>query len=272
MGATVVAVAALGVAVLVPRWLASTASGSDVVRIGDRVQGVGSIVVVDQAKPRLCIPGIGRLTPGEAPFCSSIGVDLLGLDLATLPGRRTVGATIFSPWVSVMGTWSEAGIEVNGVDAATAPGVGLPIASCPAPAGGWPAPATSRLADEEATQRLASEVSAHPETYSGYWSATAIDAAGQVLAVGTTGDVRAAEATLRNVFPYALCAVRVEFSASDLAGAAMRIAQAHPDWLAEIDRSAARVRIHVGLLDDATYSAISAYREAFADPVVRRAP
>ena len=271
LAAIVVAVAA--VAVIVAMTLARSGVGPAFVAVGDRVHGLGSIIVGKDGVTRLCLSGPTYLSSASAWYCSSIAVELAGLDLATLPGRETINGVVVSRWVSVSGTWTGSAIQVSGIETRPLPDGSTPAAvPCPAPSAGWAA-APNALLDEAATRRLGDETSAHTALYSGYWSGAASAPDGSdvsVVVVGTTGDVAAARTTLAGLYPYALCTVQVPFSADRLFSVDVALMQAHRDWQVETDIAADRVVAHLTLLDQAAATELARYPEAVVDALVAR--
>lgn len=218
----------------------SAAPASQVVRDGDRVTASGRVVQVPGSEPRFCAPesiaGVGY-APGQEPppqRCA-LGVDLVGVDLATLAERREKQGAVEGR-ATLTGTYDDGVLTVEQQSPPPPPQtVGPPFEAqdppCPDPEGGWPRDASILRgpgyepegdANMEAERpALDAHRAAHPEQY--------VDIAllrpfpdSVLLGVITPDEAAraAVEEALRPAYGERLCVVVSRFTTEQLAAAA----------------------------------------------------
>jgi hypothetical protein len=188
------------------------------------------------------------------------GFGCLGADLVPVAGAD---ALVWDrQFARVEGVWD--GEVIQAVDiVATAVPDRPAIASipCSPPVSGWPGNGTSEAA-ESAGQLLEEEVAGHPQKYVGLWSAASPSEAGDItraVVVGTVADVQTAVDELAAIYPFNLCVVRVEYSATDLQSALDELSATNSQWHLEIEPSADRVILTTTALDPAAAEAIAGF-------------
>ncbi len=129
---------------------------------------------------------------------------------------------------------------------------------------------------ERAVRDLQAEVGRNPDTYVGAWSGEIRDRAGQevdrAMVVGTVAEIESVAAELRSRFPYNLCIVRAEHSASDLQRAARALSAMDRPWELQLDPRIARVVVRVAAFGQPAAEAISPYASLVSvRPIVVRA-
>lgn len=241
--------------------------GQVVLGDGDRAVGEGYIVLeAGTTTPVLCDLEVGPLPAGAQITCSGPRVPLSGVELSELPEWSDVNGSWRSSRVEIVGSWRDGELFVDLVRPEAEPLIDNRV-PCEAPAEGWTRAADADAA-ESASRRLSEEVERHPSTYSGAW--TAFARGGQpVVVVGTVDDVNATRERLNTIYPYALCVVSVPYSRVDLVSAADDLSAASEDWRVAIDASVGRVRVRIGVVDEAAKRAIEPYGSiVLLDPLV----
>jgi hypothetical protein len=228
-------------------------SNSLIVAIGDTVVATGAIGIGSTGTVYLC-PGEFSSRGGALGCRGGQLVQVSGVDGRVWGGRS----------VTTRGTWTGEVVQVAEISPAepitpTAPG---PV-PCDPPAGGWPGNAPSDAA-EVAGHALEKEVRQHPEAYVGLWPAVAANASqgitdpvvitDRVVVVGTVDDVEAVRSRLARLYPFNLCVVPVEFSASELESVVGQLSAVDPSWLVEIEPRLDRVVVTTTALDAAGYA------------------
>lgn len=265
----VLIVGLIGVALVGRAW-SDERVGADVT-VGDRVEGAGSVIVSRPQVAQLCLPGFGRLVPGQTPTCSSVRVHLVELDPETLPGRQVVGDVIFSRWVSIIGSWNGEALVVESVEASDPPNETLEASPCRPAADPSQTDATP-LTIEDETGRIGDVVSTDPDLYAGYWSArdSTLDAsAPPVLVVATVGDPVVVRAGLKAATWLPLCVVHVMFSSRELLSWADELRLGHPDWSIDVNHRMNRVRVKLAVVTPEIRTELTELPAVFLDPLVR---
>ncbi|HWP63446.1 MAG TPA: hypothetical protein VNO86_08250 [Candidatus Binatia bacterium] len=212
---------------------------------------------------QLCVPGLTRLVDdGRPPTCSAVSTPLRGLSASSIPGWVSTDGSGYAVGVTVFGTWTGDGIEVERAVGAFAPATPAPI-ECQGPASG--PPASGDLREEAALAALYDEVFGNREVYGGYWRSSL----GHIV-VGVTGDPADREARVRQLYPYALCLVRVPNSLAALDATAAGLEGRVAPWQVVIDPATNRVRVRVLVVDEATAALAAGHEGQIAfDPLVR---
>ncbi len=233
------------------------------VQPGDRVAATGLVVGDVTGELRLCVPGLTRLVDdGRPPTCSSVSTPLRGLSTSSIPGWVSSDGSGYAVGVTVFGTWTGDGIEVERAVGAFAPATPEPI-ECQGPVSG--PPASGDLREEAALAALYDEVFGNREVYGGYWRSRL----GHIV-VGVAGDPADLEARVRQLYPYALCLVRVPNSLAVLDATAAGLEDRVASWQVVIDPATNRVRVTVLVVDEATAALAAGHEGQIAfDPLVR---
>jgi hypothetical protein len=241
---------------------------------GDDVMATGVVVVDGEGVARICdlFPVRGGNPSQEQPACSGIAVMVRGLEVRVLPGWAESGAIGFSDTVTIAGVWTGDAIE----DAAVVPPPDAqpqPELPCPTPEAGWPEPPSDEFEFEAALLRLGDALAAEPARFSAYWLSSADKGSDRVAVVGVVDSLQAAQTDLESVYPYPLCVAHVDYSASDLEQAALRIGQdlgSRPmgSWRVRVSWPLNHVSVRIPIVDDAIKQLLGKYPEATVDPLV----
>lgn len=264
--------------------------GDEVVRDGDRVVGQGFVVALPGRPVQLCTPSGGvrvDVYPEPVPEACPIAVTVTGLDLDRLSKRRERDGAVWGS-ARVEGVYRAGTLTVTRqedfVEPPRADVTAPDRMPCPEPAAGWPRQPDDMSA---ALARLNQAVNRNAAEYNGPWvlypygwhlQDRSNRKGTEVYAVGTVGDVAAAERALREVFPAEqLCVTRVTWSkaAMDAAASRLRSPQARrvgigtpfPDVLGD------RVVAEMSVLDQAASQFLAGVTEGrvVAEPVLRKA-
>jgi hypothetical protein len=228
-------------------------SDMDVVNPGDQVEAAGYLG--SQLGQRYLCPTKLMAIQG--------GLGCLGADLVPVTGAASGVAD--GQYAQVQGKWDGEAIEATSVIASAAPpfviGYTMP---CKAPAGGWPAIPDSEEA-EAAARALEREVAEHPDRYVGLWPAPITDAAGRITAravvVGTLEDEQSVAAELARIYPFNLCVIRSDFSASQLQPVLDRLLALDRRWQVMIEPAVGRVVVTTTVLDSSTAAVIAEFAD-----------
>jgi hypothetical protein len=189
-----------------------------VLRDGDTVQGTGRIVSVPGRPVRFCAPlpvaGIGNAKPTAPAYCD-YGIDLTGVDLDRLSGRREMSGAI-EGYATLRGVFEKG---VMAVRQQTAPAPEAPPAidtdavPCPAPVGGWPHGTPGGNFDFNPINEYGVD---HPGVI-GVTANLRASLDQTVAYVTTYTDPEPVFAALRTTYRDRLCVVRSRYSAADVA-------------------------------------------------------
>jgi hypothetical protein len=239
-----------------------------VVQNGDRVMAEG--FVVDNADtlmrydadstvlcPELLDAGVAGVT--GPPICKTYtAVRVRGVDLNSLGGEQQ-DPFVISDYARVVGTWSDDSITVVDAEEVKRPATSLNRSvPCSTPEGGWPGSDASTPSNDSLS-RLGDFVNAHPDTYSGAWTGDIIGD-GTAVVVGTIGSVASEAERLAKIYPYNLCVIHVNYSATDLEHLAQTLA-GQGFWQTYVDATVDRVIITTPVLDALTAQLLIPYSE-----------
>jgi hypothetical protein len=209
---------------------------------GARVQASGLVTIREGGGPYICVPGASLLMPNEPPGCTTVKIQVEGLDPATVPGWNSGG---YANNVTITGTLDGTDIRVDSTSPYDPPRAQTPAPPC-VPQGTWP-PTWTALDQESSSAALGSIIDAQSALYGGLW---ATDGTPGVLVVEIVQGASPA-VDPHTLYPAPLCVMSVANSAIDLKLDARRIQSAHPDWIVDMDTPSNRVRVTLPLIDQA---------------------
>jgi hypothetical protein len=240
-----------------------------VVQRSDRVRATGVVIATPGEVIKVCLGGADRLM-GDPPRCLPIGVEVRGIDTATLPGRSEVKGVVASGLVTVRGTWSGDAIEVDAI-APAAYDPWLADLPCPQPEAGWTFPA-ERGAFRDALTPLVAEINGHPDEFGSYWTIPPFnptnDSGTAVEVIETDVAPRDLQSRVEALFPYGACLVRGHFTDEQLAAVARALQKPDLTWIAGGGSLARRVAVQLTMLDAAAVAVFDQHPEAFPEPLV----
>jgi hypothetical protein len=209
---------------------------------GARVQASGLLSIQSGAStPYICLPGPSLLLPNKPPGCSTVKIQLDGLDEASVPGLSSNG---YADNMTITGTLQGTHIEVDGVRQHTLTTTQTPAAPCSPQARG-PEPTWTALEQESAAADVDSIVYGAPDQYGGVWST---DGTPSVFVVEVVQGASPA-VDFHALYPGPLCALSVANSLAVLNQVSAQIQNRKPDWINEIDTPSNRVRVTLPLID-----------------------
>lgn len=180
----------------------------------------GRIVSVPGWPVRFCAPAPSTLmliTPTPPPAYCESGVDVEGVDLDALQGRREAEGAV-EGYASLTGVWDGTTLVVTKQSAPNAdpgPPARPDTPPCPAPEGGWPQDPEQANMNMQPMQEYAGR---HPDE--AVLVAMLRPSRTQVLAYYlTTGDVDEAERALRPLYQVKLCVAKSRWTKKELQSA-----------------------------------------------------
>jgi hypothetical protein len=195
---------------------------------GVTVEGQGTLFRDPSGPIRLCAALASTLDlPTSRAGCDRVAVPTTGVDESWLVNTTTGGQAYSAP-VRVEGTFHLGTLAITRIVVAT-PDPPVPFAEppvpCDPPPGGWREGRGETGPDDwMGLNRLMEYVRARPERFGDIWEAhpdgtpsgPSYSPSRMVYAVGTTGDVAAALAELRPMYPGNLCVYPIRRSAAEL--------------------------------------------------------
>lgn len=233
----------------------STVPTLEIVSVGDRVSAYGHILARD-GDVELCP---GYVFAGFNPGCEAF-IRLNDVDERSLPGHD-LGDWWVTGHYTVEGTWLGDAIRVSSLELSREPDEPSTVkdAPCAEPEDGWP----GIWPNDGAVELLQEQINEHPDLYAGTWDGRILndDEIDTAKVVGTVGDVQASYGELSRIFPYNLCVVPVEFSATELSRASDSVKSAGDESLVTIDPSVDRVLVTAVVFDQPLAAAVTPYAE-----------
>jgi hypothetical protein len=237
---------------LATQWPAvDTSPYVNVVYPGDRVVATGALAA-HKGKLYLCPTQLLAITGGIG--CMGTGLVLVW------PTGDWDGTS-----ARVEGTWDGEAITATAMTAAPPPSrLSLPPIPCDPPAGGWPGLPTPEDG-ESAGLALEAEVNRHPDRYLGLWPAATTNAGGDVskraIVVGTVEDVSSVAAALRVIYPFNLCVVQSDFSATELQPVVDELDALNYPWVVDLEARVGRVEVWTTALSPAMAEALDRFSD-----------
>jgi hypothetical protein len=242
-----------------------------IVQRGDRVHATGVVIATPGETIKVCLAEADDLM-GDPPRCLPIGVQVRGVETATLPGRSEVKGVVASGLVTVRGTWTGDAIDVDAISPATYD-PWLADLPCPEPEAGWTYPA-DRGRFRDALAPLVAEINTHPGDFGSYWTIPPFnptnDAGPAVEIIETDVAPRDVQSRVGALFPFGACLVRGHFTDEELAAAAGALQKPDLTWIAGGGSLAHRVAVQLTMLDAAAVAVFDRYPEAFPEPLVAK--
>jgi hypothetical protein len=236
---------------------------------GQHAVGVGQLVARAGEPTRLCTgQDIIEASRGAQYRCSPDSVELRGVDVGSMAGAHLDSGALVVDSAVIRGVWDG---QVLAVESVGGESPALPLApelTCQAEVPGASPEGSQGLETEAAYGRLQSEVLGDPDVYGGEWVSSV--AGRQVMMVGTTESVAAAEERLRQVFPFALCVVPVMYPASELERIADALRSPDGTWQPEISVERNRVLVRIPVLDANAVGELARFPGAEALPLLVR--
>lgn len=241
---------------------------AQVVRDGDRVAAIGSLIQAPGQPVRLCRGNpMTQPNPAPAPTCSSWAFDVAESAIPdSVVWKQTDGVRHAEGSYRLSGVWRGGQIEEQSL--ALVPPAPQPTGydkwypggrfelPCDVPST-WPDEGFGSPRYPEAQDRISAEVRRHPERYSGLWVAYPKEASmigpdfgPYVVSVGTVGDPVAEQRRLSELFPYSLCVHKVDYSAQELNAVSRRLDLEYPGHT-HVAPDLGRLEVEVFVLDEA---------------------